>query len=84
MAKDMSAVVRQQLDAGRTPEQVKDYFVARYGEWILLRPAARGFNWVVYLLPYVALAGGGVLLAVIMAFARQRRPDHGASACRGW
>ena len=79
MAKDMSAVVRQQLDAGRTPEQVKDYFVARYGEWILLRPAARGFNWVVYLLPYVALVE-----AIIMAFARQRRPDHGASACRGW
>ena len=66
LAKDMRAVVREQLRSGRSPEQVKAFFVGRYGEWILLRPAARGFNWLVYLLPWLALLGGGGALALMI------------------
>ena len=66
LAKDMRAVVREQLRAGQTPEQVKAYFVGRYGEWILLRPKAQGFNWVVYLLPLLALAIGGAALGLVV------------------
>ena len=76
LAKDMRAVVREQLRAGQTPEQVKAYFVGRYGEWILLRPKAQGFNWVVYLLPLLALAIGGAALGLVVR--RWRR-----SAARG-
>jgi len=36
MAAQMRAIVRERLEAGETPEQVREYFVARYGEWILL------------------------------------------------
>ena len=38
MAAQMRAIVRERLEAGETPEQVREYFVARYGEWILLAP----------------------------------------------
>jgi cytochrome c-type biogenesis protein CcmH len=64
LAVEMRAVVRDQLAAGRTPDEVKAYFVARYGEWILLAPPARGFNLLLYLLPFALLIfGGGVLFA---------------------
>lgn len=59
----MRDVVRQQLADGRTEAQVKEYFVARYGEWILMTPPARGFNWLVYVLPVLVLCGGAVLVA---------------------
>lgn len=58
MAQQMRAIIREQLAAGKTPQEVKDYFVSRYGEWVLLAPSARGFNLLLWLLPYVALAAG--------------------------
>jgi cytochrome c-type biogenesis protein CcmH len=62
LSQEMRDVVREQLQSGKSPDEVKAYFVEKYGEWILLEPKARGFNLVVYLLPAVAvLAGGGVI-----------------------
>ena len=58
LALEMKDVVRSQLAAGRTPEEVKSYFVAKYGEWILLEPPRRGVNILAYALPAVALTVG--------------------------
>jgi cytochrome c-type biogenesis protein CcmH len=65
LAQEMKGLVRDQLRAGRSPEEVKAYFVGRYGEWILLQPKASGFNLAVYVLPVVMLLGGVVLIAVL-------------------
>jgi cytochrome c-type biogenesis protein CcmH len=58
LALEMKDVVRTQLAAGRTPDEVKGYFVAKYGEWILLEPPRRGVNLLAYALPAVAVAAG--------------------------
>jgi cytochrome c-type biogenesis protein CcmH len=58
MAQEMQDLIREQLQAGKTPEEITAYFVDRYGEWILLKPPAQGFNWTVWLLPVLLLAGG--------------------------
>ena len=58
LALEMKDVVRTQLAAGRTPDEVKAYFVAKYGEWILLEPPRRGVNLLAYLLPATALVAG--------------------------
>jgi cytochrome c-type biogenesis protein CcmH len=58
LALEMKDVVRTQLAAGRTPDEVKAYFVGKYGEWILLEPPRRGVNLLAYLLPAAALAAG--------------------------
>ena len=63
LAQEMKAIVREQLSAGRTPDEVKAYFVEKYGEWILLRPKAHGWNVMVYLLPLLALVGGAAVVA---------------------
>lgn len=58
LSREMHAVVRDRLAAGETPEQIEAYFVSRYGEWILLRPQAKGINLLVYGLPLVVLVLG--------------------------
>ena len=61
LAQEMKGVVRDQLASGKSPEEVKAYFVTKYGEWILLEPKASGFNLVAYLLPVVMVVVGSAL-----------------------
>lgn len=68
MAQEMRSLIREQLRAGKTPDDVEAYFVDRYGEWILLEPKAEGFNWAVWLLPVFLLLGG---LAFVLVTARR-------------
>jgi cytochrome c-type biogenesis protein CcmH len=51
--------IAEQLAAGRTPEQVRAFFVARYGEWILLAPTSPFAWWI----PVVAIVAGIGLFA---------------------
>ena len=59
LANEMRALVREQLQQGKTSAEVLDYFVQRYGEWILLAPPKHGFNLVIWVLPFVLLPIGG-------------------------
>lgn len=66
LSQEMRDVIRDQLRAGRTPEQVTAYFVGKYGEWVLLEPEPHGFNLLIYVLPLLAVLAGGALLVVAM------------------
>lgn len=72
MAVQMRAIVRDRLQAGERPEQVIQYFVDRYGEWILLSPRRRGFNLLVWTAPIVAV-GLGLVVAVVLVRRWTRR-----------
>jgi cytochrome c-type biogenesis protein CcmH len=67
MARAQLDKVRELVAGGRSDAEVKDYFVARYGEWVLLKPPTTGLNLAVWIGP-VAL----VLLGAL-AIARQLR-----------
>ena len=58
MAQQMRAVVREQLEGGKSAEEVKEFFVSKYGEWVLLRPKTTGFSALLWILPYVVLVLG--------------------------
>jgi cytochrome c-type biogenesis protein CcmH len=66
MAGQMRGIVRERLAAGETPEQVLQYFVDRYGQWILLAPRREGFNLLVWAMPAVAVAVGLALAALLL------------------
>ena len=72
----MRSVVRDQLASGKTPDEVKDYFVSKYGEWILLAPAPRGFNIVAYALPVlVVIVGCGLIVFAVRRWTRAAPVD---------
>ena len=62
LAQEMQAVIRERLAEGESEAEVLDYFVASYGDWIILKPRATGWNLLVYILPGVVLVGGAFLL----------------------
>jgi cytochrome c-type biogenesis protein CcmH len=81
MAQQMRGIVRDRLAAGDSPEQVIQYFVDRYGEWILLKPRRSGFNWLVWLAPYVSvLLGLAIFALVVRRWTRRRRLRQTAPA----
>jgi cytochrome c-type biogenesis protein CcmH len=65
-ASQMRGVIRERLAAGETPEQIKAYFVEKYGLWILLEPPRQGFSLLVWVVPYVGLLGGLVLVGFVV------------------
>lgn len=72
LAQEMRGLVRDQLRSGKSPDDVKAYFVSRYGQWILLEPPAAGFNFLVYALPVIAVLGG--LAVIVLALRRWTTP----------
>lgn len=69
VAQSMRDIIREQIDAGRTPDEVRAFFVDRYGPWLLLAPPAAGLGALVWLLPVAAVASGSGLALV---FGRRR------------
>jgi cytochrome c-type biogenesis protein CcmH len=65
-ANQMRQIIRERLAAGESPEQVREYFVQKYGQWILLSPPKEGFNLLVWVVPFVGLGAGLVLVAVVL------------------
>jgi cytochrome c-type biogenesis protein CcmH len=55
-------LIREKLGQGWSEAQIKQYFVNQYGDRVLATPPARGLNWLVYLLPPVAIAIGAYIL----------------------
>jgi cytochrome c-type biogenesis protein CcmH len=65
MAQQMRASVREQVQAGKSPQEIKDFFVSKYGEWVLLAPTNTGFNRLLWWLPITVLVVG-VITALLL------------------
>ena len=75
MAKDLRILVRQRLLAGDTEEEVKDYVVARYGEFVLLKPVVAGHTALLWVSPLILS-----LLGLWLAWGVFRRPGEASRA----
>lgn len=65
-------LIREKLAAGWTEQEIKAYFVEQYGDRVLATPPPRGLNWLVYVVPPLALLlGAGVLFRVVQSWRRE-------------
>jgi len=70
LARDLRVLVRERLTAGDSDPQVMDFLVARYGEFVLLKPRFEWHTAVLWLTPAVALIAGAI--AMVAAIRRRR------------
>ncbi|MCB1017622.1 MAG: cytochrome c-type biogenesis protein CcmH [Acidimicrobiales bacterium] len=71
VSKEIRTEINRRIEAGETDEAIRDYLVGRFGEDVVLTPAASGVTGLVWVLPVVLLVAGAFGLAV--AFRRWRR-----------
>ncbi|MBR1122002.1 cytochrome c-type biogenesis protein CcmH [Bradyrhizobium lablabi] len=69
LARDLRLLVRERIAAGDSDNQVIDFLVARYGEFVLLKPRFSPHTLLLWLLPPLILIGGG---AALWAYSRRR------------
>ena len=62
LARDLRLLVRERIGAGDSDGQVIEFLVARYGEFVLLKPRFNPHTLVLWLLPPLVLLGGGLAL----------------------
>lgn len=62
LARQMREVIRERLAQGQSPEEIRAYFLSRYGDYILLAPRKSGLNWLLWTGPFILLAIGGFWL----------------------
>jgi cytochrome c-type biogenesis protein CcmH len=74
LARDLRLLVRERIAAGDSNAQVIDFLVARYGEFVLLKPRFEQQTLLLWLLPPLVLLGGGAAL-----WMNARRRAKGAS-----
>lgn len=70
LAEDLRREVRELMQKGMTDQEIKDYLVARYGDFVLYEPPVKGFTLLLWLGPFVLLMGG---LGVLVLQLRNRR-----------
>lgn len=66
ISRDLRLLVRERLLAGDSDDEVVDYIVARYGEFVLFNPRASGSGWILWLAgPAMFLVGGALAFALL-------------------
>ena len=70
LADDLRREVRDLIRSGKTDPEIKDFLVARYGDFVLYRPEVKPLTWVLWFGPFLLLGVAAVFLAVYL---RQRR-----------
>ena len=77
LARDLRLLVRERLVEGDTDDEVIDYVVSRYGEYVLLNPRATGSTLVLYIAGPLMLLSA---LAIAAVYIRRRRVQPEAEA----
>lgn len=63
LAGDMRRTIRERIAAGETPEQVRAWLISRYGDWVSFKPEVKPVTAPLWLIPLLALLGGGWLVS---------------------
>jgi cytochrome c-type biogenesis protein CcmH len=76
LAADLRHLVRRQIAEGRSDAQIKDYLHARYGDFILMQPPLEPATWLLWLAPFLVLAGAGGVAWMAISRARKAQDSQ--------
>jgi cytochrome c-type biogenesis protein CcmH len=72
LAADLRQIVRQRVRAGDSDQEIRDFMVARYGDWILLKPPFKPATFLLWIAPFAFVVLGGI---GIVFYYRRRREE---------
>lgn len=72
LAADLRHLVRAQMREGKTDRQIENFLVARYGDFILMKPPVQSDTWLLWLAPFLVLGAGGAVAWVTVKKAAAR------------
>jgi cytochrome c-type biogenesis protein CcmH len=72
LAEDLKAEVHRMILEGRSDQEITEFMVARYGDFVLFKPPVRASTYLLWFGPFVLLLIGAL---VVFAITRQRRPE---------
>ena len=72
LAIDLKNQVRSQMQAGKTDAEIREFMVARYGDFILYKPPLKSTTALLWAGPFVLLAAGGLALGFYLRRRRER------------
>ena len=71
-AADVRHLVRRQIADGKSDQEIEDFLVARYGDFILMKPPLQPNTWLLWLAPFLVLVAGGAVAWVTVKKAASR------------
>ena len=75
LAQDLRREIRKMISEGKTDQEILDFMVARYGDFVRYRPPLKPTTWLLWGGPFLLMAGG---LGALIAFLRRRAKEEAA------
>jgi cytochrome c-type biogenesis protein CcmH len=72
LAADLRRLIRDQIKAGQTDDQIKGFLVARYGAFVLMKPPVREDTYFLWFGPAILILVGGAVIGVTIVRSRRR------------
>ena len=80
LANDLRREIRILIHEGKTDEQIRNFMVERYGDFVLYRPPVKPITWLLWIGPFVILLAGIIGLMVYLRRRNQSVPSTALSA----
>lgn len=77
LAVDLRSQIREQLQQGRSEQQIADYMAQRYGDYVLYKPPVNAATALLWAGPFTLVVGGALAMAIAI---RRRRPKPGSTS----
>jgi len=68
-------VVQDQINTGKTKDEIYNFLISKYGEWIVYQPTFNKNNLLLWILPYFIFIAGGVIIFVIVRKGKYNRAN---------
>jgi len=80
IAADLRKQIYTQLNQGKSDQEIVDYMVARYGEFVLYRPRVSSLTYVLWFGPALLLLLGAIIVVIILRSRSNKNEDKALSA----
>ena len=71
-AQTIKLVVQDQINEGKSKDEIYDFLISKYGEWIVYKPRLNKSNFLLWFLPYLVMIFGGIVIFILL----KKRKNH--------